>query len=158
MKYSIQLSNPLASSASTRTSLTAIRLGEAGLNAHRKMILDRIPQSGDWGAFTLDGIEIKDLAYLSAYTGDEFALMRGKEKDVVLHGTPEHCYFSDELKELLMDGKLELVAHSHPDYDMIIPSEDDRRFLREIGQKKSKIISWYTGAELEFYSDGFHFE
>lgn len=62
---------------------------------------------------------------------------------------------TDDLETLLKCGKMELIAHSHPDIEKIIPSSKDRRFLKEIGQEKSIIISWYTGQQVEFYADEF---
>ncbi len=47
---------------------------------------------------------------------------------------------------------MELIAHSHPDFERIVPSVEDRDFLRKIGQEKSVIISWYTGRTIEFYA------
>ena len=42
----------LASSHSTQISLQEIRNREAGLNAHRQSMLDRVPEIGDWAALT----------------------------------------------------------------------------------------------------------
>ena len=145
----------LSSSVSTQKSLEAIRNGDAGLNGRRKSILARIPYSNDWTAFKYGSIEIKDLAYLSAATHHEFALLRGKTKDIVFHGTERHCNFNEELLTLLKTKKLRLVAHTHPDYDFIEPSADDRDFLKYIGQRKSIIISYITGYEMEFTSNIF---
>ena len=44
---------------------------------------------------------------------------------------------------------------SDEDGKYIIPSSEDRDFLKAIGQRKSVIISWYTGRQLEFYADEF---
>lgn len=154
-KDTILLSSPLSSNLSMRISLEAIRRGEAGLNAHRKSILSRIPDSNDWAAFSRDSIEINDLAYLSAATGDEFALLRGKNNDIIFHGTHYHCEIKDDLLDFLKTGKLRLIAHSHPDYDQIIPSKDDRDFLTCINQDKSIIISYKTGKTMEFYANGY---
>ena len=151
-KRSYDLSTDLSSSKSMRVSLEAIRKGDAGLNIQRKQILNKVPNKNDFATFDRYTIRTKDLAYLSAFTGDEFALIRSKNHDIVFHGTPLHCDFTDDLKEWFMSGKLELVAHSHPNYPMIVPSADDKDFLRKIGQEKSKIISWYTGIEIEFSS------
>lgn len=95
----------LASSASLKTSLEAIRKGDAGLNEKRKSLLNRVPDSNDWAAV---------------------------EKDILFHGVERHCNFDDELLELLKRGVYKLVAHTHPDYGKIVVSEDDRRFLRYI--------------------------
>ena len=48
-----------------------------------------------------------------------------------------------------------MVAHTHPDYNFIEPSTDDRDFLKYIGQQKSIIISYITGYEMEFTSNIF---
>lgn len=145
----------LSSMASTRKSLEAIRNGDAGLNERRNSILARVPNSNDWAAFEYESIRIKDLAYLSAATHHEFALLRGKAKDIIFHGTEMHCEFNEELLVLLKSQKLRLVAHTHPDYGPIEPSADDRHFLRCIGQKKSIIISYITGYQVEFSNNYF---
>ena len=145
----------LASSASTRTSLEAIRKKYAGLTQKREKILARVPNSNDWAAFNKDAIAIKDIAYLAAKTGDELALLRGKTKDIVFHGVQYHCNIDGELLDLLKTKKLRLIAHTHPDYGEIYPSNDDRDFLKYIGQKTSKIISSITGIEQTFSANPF---
>ena len=145
----------LSSSESTRISLEAVRLGEAGLNQHRQGLLNRVSNSGDWVALKLDSVTVKDIAYLSAATHDEFALLRGKSRDILYHGERSHCYFSEELIDLLKSKKLRLVVHSHPDYNDIEASDDDRRFLRYINQKRSLIVSYYTGEVNEFSANMF---
>ena len=147
--------NNLSSTNSMRVSLDALRGGEAGLSAVRQAMLDRVPKSEDWAAFAVGKVEIKDLAYLSAYTQHEFALLRGKNHDILFHGTRHHCTFTDELMTLLEGHKLELVAHSHGDYPMVVPSPDDRRFLKRIGQERSSIISHITGEISSFSQNMF---
>lgn len=145
----------LSSTSSMRTSLKAIYNGEAGLNERRKQLLNRVPNSHDWAAFEYDSISIKDIAYLSAATHHEFALLRGKTKDILFHGVDCHCNIIGEMLELLKQKKLRLIAHTHPDYDEIIPSKDDRLFLKQIGQHESIIISYITGRELTFSANLF---
>lgn len=145
----------LSSSASTQTSLEAIRNGEAGLTEKRKKMLSRVPCPNDWATFEKDTISIKDIAYLSAATHHEFALLRGKSKDIIVHGVGLHCYFDEELLGLLQAKKLRLIAHTHPDYGKIVASEDDRKFLKHINQKTSVIVSSITGVEYEYESNLF---
>lgn len=145
----------LSSTRSIRTSLQAVYNGVAGLNARRQKLLARVPESNDWAAFELNSIRIRDIAYLSAATHHEFAILRGKTKDILFHGIRRHCNFSNELIELLKDRKLRLIAHTHMDVDRIVASPDDREFLRTIGQKESVIISSITGEEKVFYADMF---
>jgi len=145
----------LSSSASTRISLEAVRNKHAGLTQKRERILEQVPNSNDWAAFGRETIHNKDIAYLAAKTGDEFALLRGKTKDIVFHGVQYHCQIEGELLELLKTKKLKLIAHTHPDYGEICPSNDDRNFLKYIGQKTSKIISSITGLEQTFSANLF---
>jgi len=151
----VKNSTILSSSASTQKSLEAIRNGDADLNERRKSILARVPHSNDWAAFEHESIRIKDIAYLSAATHQEFALLRGKSKDIVFHGIERHCEFNEELLSLLKTKKLRLIAHTHPDYGFIEPSADDRDFLKYIEQRKSIIVSYITGYEMEFTSNIF---
>ena len=145
----------LSSTASTKISLEAIRNGEAGLNEKRKSMLARAPNPNEWATFEKDTISIKDIAYLSAATRHEFALLRGKTKDIIVHGVERHCNFNEELLDLLQTKKLRLIAHTHSDYGKIKPSVDDRKFLKHIDQKTSIIISYITGVEFEFCSNSF---
>ena len=149
MNYS-QEKNKLSSSESTKISLDAIRKGEAGLNEKRRKLLERVPNSNEWAALELNSVTIKDIAYLSAATKHEFALLRGKSRDIIFHGVDYHCNFTDELLELLKVHKLSLIARTHPDYGNIEPSQDDREFLKHIGQKESTIISYITGKTRRF--------
>ena len=144
----------LASTESYKKSLQLIREKKAGLDQHRINILNRVPNTGDWANFPNNSITIRDLAYISAFTEHEFALFRGKE-DYVLHGEALRCNITDELFSLVKEKHLKLVAHSHPDHDIIIPSLDDRKFLKLIGQKNSVIISFITGQEVTYGSNLF---
>ena len=141
----------LASTSSMRVSLEDLRNGRAGLNQDRKSLLNRVPEIGDVAFFRVNRVEIEDLAYLSAAVNHEFALLRSKHTDILFHGQATMCIFSEALMELVESGKYELVAHSHPDYGPVIPSAEDRLFLKLIGQKTSKIISFITG-EIRDYS------
>ena len=149
------MKNILSSVASTKISLEAIRNGEAGLTEKRKQMLERVPCSNDWAAYEKDTISIRDIAYLSATTQHEFALLRGKTKDIIVHGIERHCHFYEELLDLLQTKKLRLIAHTHSDYGKVTPLAGDREFLKHIGQKSSIIISDITGAEFEFTSNIF---
>lgn len=140
----------LSSTKSTRTSLESIRSGEGGLNEKRRAILERVPNTSDWAKFAKDSICNKDLAYLSAAVGHEFALLRGKNEDILFHGSQLKCNFDDVLAEMLYDGKLRLICHSHPGEEYPVPSDDDRDTLILIGQSSSSIISGLTGIEVTF--------
>ena len=73
----------LASARSTRVSLAGIRIGRYQLSEHRQRLLSRVPSPGDYVKLERDSLEMMDLAYLTAKTDDEFALLRGKNEDVL---------------------------------------------------------------------------
>ena len=135
----------LESTASTRISPEAIREGEAGLNTHRQAMLNRVPEVCDFASFKRNVLELKDLAYLTTKTGDKFAILRGKDADILFHGSSTQCHFIDTLADMMSSHKLELVGHSHPGEDEPIPSQGDRDALKEIGQARSIVVSGRTG-------------
>lgn len=98
---------------------------------------------------------MKDLAYLTAKTGHEFAILRGKRKDVLFHGNSTRCEFPQELVDDLMCKRLCIYGHSHPGEEVPIPSTEDRKALALIGQTESKLISGTSGQEITFTADLF---
>ena len=145
----------IASSASTIVSLEAVRLGKAGLDAHHQIMMIRVPNTGDWARFDHESLTLKDLAYLTAKTGDEFAILRGRHEDILFHGTATTCRFVDDLEAGLRSHRYELVGHSHPGEEEPEPSKEDRTLLKEIGQKRSSVISARTGRVTDYTSDPF---
>lgn len=140
----------LQSTQSMRVSLESIRRGEGGLDEHRAAMLRRIPDIGDWANFPREHLTMKDLAYLTAKTGHEFAILRGKHEDILFHGASRNCTFCDTLEELLLSKRLILFGHSHPGEVVPVASKEDRDVLRMIGQKTSHLISGLSGTEVEF--------
>ena len=69
---------------------------------------------------------------------------------ILWHGTPIECDVLSQYETELKTHKLELFAHSHPGEPIPEASLNDRKFLRYIGQKKSRVISGMTGVSIEF--------
>ena len=145
----------LQSSKSMATSLESIHNRKAGLNKRRSNLLNRTPVVGSWARFDVNSIKINDLAYLTAKTSHEFALLRGKRSDILFHGDRYSCRFDDELVSLLQSKALKIIAHSHPGEDMPIPSQADRRTLKMLDQTSSIIISATTGRQITYTQDEF---
>lgn len=145
----------LASGKSTRVSLAGVRIGRYELSERRQNMLLKVPHSGDYVKLDRNSVEMMDLAYLSAKTGDEFAILRGKHEDVLFHGTPIKCRFLGELEAGLRSHKYILAGHSHPGEEEPEPSLEDRRFLKEIGQQSSSVISARTGRITDFTANPF---
>lgn len=145
----------LLSTQSMRVSLESIRSGSGGLDAHRQSMLNRVPESGDWARFPYEHLNMKDLAYLTAKTGHEFAILRGKKEDILFHGEASRCAFDDILVDMLLSKRLIIYGHSHPGEITPKPSPQDRSTLKEIGQSNSKLISGMTGQEIIYSADLF---
>ena len=145
----------LASSHSMRISLLSIADGSAGLNQRRQNMLFRVPETGDWSRFPFGFLEMEDLAYLTAATGHEFAILRGKNDDFLFHGSSRGCHFCDEIEDMLKSHRVEIYGHSHPGEERPIPSNEDRNALLQLGQKSSRLISGVSGKVYEFTADKF---
>lgn len=145
----------LQSVQSMRVSLDSIRRGKGGLDEHRAAMLRRVPDIGDWAKFPREHLSMNDLAYLTAKTGHEFAILRGKREDILFHGTARRCTFDGVLVDLLLSKQLVIYGHSHPGELDPMPSASDREVLRMIGQKSSRLISALSGIETGFTDDPF---
>lgn len=143
------------STASLRKSLMDIRNQKAWLSATRASMLARVPKPGDYANFPSGKVSVRDLAYLSAATGHEFAILSGKKEDILFHGTKRQCLFPEELGECLITHRLRIKAHSHPGEIIPEASIEDRDTLRRIGQKTSIIVSGISGEEITFSSSVF---
>jgi hypothetical protein len=78
-------------------------------------LLKRVPERESFSSFRVNTIEDKDLANLSAATGDKFALLRGKNDDILYHGNQYHCNIekSEALMELLESHKVILIGKTN---------------------------------------------
>ena len=109
-----------------------------------------------WESFARESIELIDLAYLTASTGHEFALLRGKREDILFHGDSIKCEFKGVLFQRLIKKELSLVCHSHAGEEIPQASEGDFDALRILNQKSSMVISAMTGMCREYsIEDGF---
>lgn len=135
---------------SYRRSLKAIAEGRAGLSKARRKILEKVPEQNTYARFERDKITNHDLAYLSAATGDEFALFRSKREDILIHGYRLTCNPpEEELNQEIINRGYEFVAHTHTDGGALESSSQDRKTLKILGQEKSIIIG-IDGVEREF--------
>lgn len=145
----------LSSRQSMIISLKAVKDGTGGLSEHRLNMLKNANSVGKYRSYNLNTLTTNDIAYLTAFTGHEFAILRGKHEDILFHGDQRHCHFIGNLAERLRNGSLKLYAHSHPAEDIPVPSMDDRKLLQEIHQNTSLVVSATTGRVVEFSANMF---
>ena len=149
----IKISSP-GSPQSFRRSLKEISEGKAKLDKRRQNILRRVPETGDYYRFERDSISLRDLAYLSAETGKEFALFRSKRHDILIHGRAANCYIAGDLQEEIIDRGYEWIAHSHVDRGILKPSPEDRETLRLLKQKTSTLVG-IDGEQIKYSQSEF---
>jgi len=150
----IKINSP-GSPQSFRRSLKEISEGKAKLDKRRQNILSRLPNSGDYFRFERGYISTRDLAYLSAATGTEFALFRSKRKDILIKGTAQNCDIAGELQEEIFARGYEWVAHSHVDRGILKPSPQDRNTLRRLKQQTSSLVG-IDGEEIKYSQSEFN--
>lgn len=141
---------------SYKRSLKDIAEGKAGLSEKRQNMLNRLNESGASCRYARDTVSVRDLAYLSAATNNEFALFRSKTEDIIIRGTAKSCDVVGDLGDEILSKKYIWVAHSHIDKGNLVPSIADRETLKRLGQKKSIIVG-IDGEEVEFYLSPFDF-
>jgi SPP1 gp7 family putative phage head morphogenesis protein len=149
----IQIEAP-GSTKSYKRSLQDIARGKAGLDKRRQNILSRLPNSGDYHRFEREYLYTRDLAYLSAATGNEFALFRSKHEDILIRGDKRTCNIVGELGDEIIERKYEWIAHSHVDGGNLAASLADMETLKLLGQLHSIIVG-LDGEEVEFYQSPF---
>lgn len=149
----LKISAP-GSTESYRRSLREIVAGSAGLDKRRRNMLGRLKETGAHHRFARDSISTRDLAYLSAATGHEFALFRSKHEDILVRGDSRTCNVAGSLGDEILEKRYTWVAHSHVDGGRLVASIADRETLRMLGQKSSIIVG-IDGEEAEFYQSLF---
>ena len=144
----LKISSP-GSTKSYKRSLLDIRSGKAGLDKRRQNILNRMPYSGDFLKLQRESISVRDLAYLSAATSNEFTLFRGKEHDIIVRGNSMECNIEEDLSEEIIKKHFKWIAHSHVDGGPLMASVEDRKTLHKLNQAESIIVG-IDGEEIVF--------
>lgn len=144
----LRISSP-GSTKSYKRSLLDIKNGKAGLDKRRQNMLNKMPKTGESTRAERGSISIRDLAYLSAATGNEFALFRSKTEDIIVRGDSRSCNVGGKLGDEIINKHYEWVAHSHVDGGPLNASVEDRETLHKLKQSKSIIVG-IDGEEIIF--------
>ena len=121
--------------------LRDLKNNTVNLKARQEAIYQKIPNRNDAEIFRKKHVNIKDLAALTAYTGDEFALFYKGKRAIVVHGSPSNCNVYGETYDTIIREKWVWIAHSHPTTTKLKPSPSDVDSLKLFTwQKESSII------------------
>ena len=121
--------------------LQRISTGNYALERRHKFLLDKIPNQGNWVRVKTHQATLEDLAALTAFTNDEFALFSGKGHKIIFHGTRKTWSLPNDAFKEICDKKMIWEGHSHPYAGDLIASPQDRKTLKLLTwQKESSII------------------
>ena len=130
-----------------------VHLG-ANLSKRQRTLLDQLIEYDSRVTVHKNKVNMKDLAALTAQTGDEFALFtKGNERLIVRGDTTSVNIDIDKARELAENG-YRWSGHTHPGYDsnVLLASEGDIRILNEFQQKQGVIYN-SLGEYLTFERD-----
>lgn len=123
------------------------------LKTRHKRMLEMTSEPLSWAQFKSKSVHIRDIAALTAATGDEYAIFQRGGKKILLRGKGSIWRIPQELQKKILDEQWSWDSHSHPIMGVPYSSSEDRRTLRLFTwQTKSTIIN-LRGETLEFTGD-----
>ena len=133
----------------------AVLLFDIDLNNRQQKLLGKLPEYDSRVVVPKKSVNMRDLAALTAKTGDEFAMFtKGKER-LIIRG---NAYMVDigiaEAKELAKQG-YRWSGHTHPGIDWLClqASHGDMEILRCFPSQKISVIYNSKGDYLTFYKE-----
>lgn len=139
----MSISSPIEARHTGKGNPSGIAIIGKELNNRQKMILDRLPKFSSRTVVAKKVVSMRDLAALTAYTGDEYAMFTKGGQRLLIRGDTYHvAIYEDEARSLAKEG-YKWSGHTHPGLTEIstMPSDGDYFILRSFGQRKSVILN-----------------
>jgi RHS repeat-associated protein len=120
----------------------AIARGLGTLNTRQATVLDQLPGSG-YSTIVSKAFGQRDLAALTAYTGDEFAMFSTGGRRLVFRGNVDSVPITPEAAVSLSEQGWRWSTHVHPGFDtrVLRSSEGDRAILGAMGGRQSTVLN-----------------
>lgn len=140
--YDLRMARQPVISAS---SLAEIAWGTGKLSSRQTTLLDNLPNVGSELRLHKSGINTTDLAALTAYSGDEFAIFTRGSQRLVIHGDSTNMGLSVKKLKSFKDQGFKFSAHTHPTNTtfgryILDASGGDRLALQIFEQERSLIL------------------
>lgn len=115
----------------------------ANLSKRQQKVLKQLPEYNSRCIVRKKEIKMSDLAALTAYTNNEFAMFTKGQERVIIRGDINHVDINKESALELKNDGYKWSGHTHPGNDkvVLVPSEGDYEILRMFGQKRSVICN-----------------
>lgn len=120
------------------------------LNNRQMRLLDQLPAFDSRVTVRKKDVNMRDMAALTAQTGDEYALFTRKGKRLVIRGSVSMTNIDEQMAREMAAAGWRWSGHTHPGTDLfcLYSSEGDRLVLEAFGQETSVIYNslgqWLT--------------
>jgi hypothetical protein len=113
------------------------------LNNRQRALLDMLPNDGSRVEAPKKRVSMADLAALTAFTGDEFALFTRGGKRLVLRGNDRRVAVGEEMLEMLVQQGYRWSGHTHPGFtrNALAASDGDYEVLGWLKNTRSTIYN-----------------
>lgn len=134
---------PIEQRNTGKGSPSAIIHMERPLNNRQKKLLDSLPEYDSRITVCKKDINMSDLAALTAYTGDEFAMFTKGNERFIMRGDQFNVNVDETLAKKLNADGYRWSGHTHPGMsdDFATPSPGDKAILKCFDQEISVIYN-----------------
>jgi RHS repeat-associated protein len=138
------VSSELTVSSGVTGNPRAIAAGAGELSPRQSSVLASLPEAGSQTIIRKSGFGQRDLASLTAATGDEFAMFTTGGRRLIIRGTPGTVPVNPSMAHTLSSQGWRWSAHTHPGgASMLRSSVGDRAVLEAMGGGRSAILNSY---------------
>ncbi len=115
------------------------------LNNRQARLLAALPNFDSRVVLNKKDVNMRDLAALTAETGDEYALFTRKNKRLVIRGDAARTNVTVEDAQRLAAEGYKWSGHTHPGegVNVLLASDGDMEVLRQFHQSFSAIWDWH---------------
>ncbi len=112
------------------------------LNTRQKNLLRQLPNYDSSAIINKGDVNLKDLAALTAKTGNEFAMFTRGSQRLVIRGNVRTVNINGDLAKELYHAGYKWSGHTHPGggRNVLLASSGDRYILKQFNQNRSVIL------------------
>ena len=127
---------------SSRGNPSAITHFDVDLNTRQKNLLQQLPNCDSSVIIKKGNVNLKDLAALTAKTGDEFAMFTRGSQRMIIRGNANAVNINDVMARELSNIGFKWSGHTHPGsgINLTLSSRGDRYILSQFNQTQSVIL------------------
>ena len=143
MSIQTPIDSPIEQRNTGKGNPNAILQFERPLNNRQTMLLDLLPGFDSRATVRKKDVNMRDLAALTAYTGNEYAVFTKGGERLVIRGDAYHVEITTEMADELAKAGYRWSGHTHPGIDFLStqPSDGDYAILGSFKQYRTVIYN-----------------